>query len=141
VSRSALNEAIAELPYRLRERVDGYAAAVAAEAPAIFADAEVSYNQGLANKLVFIAGIKKLWAIVDADCRLLTTSLGLVEGYDVASLSVGSTTYSRGSSSYRELIDLRHALERLLLESGVMSLVWVHDLAALVRAIADEQTS
>jgi hypothetical protein len=139
LSRQALNEVLSELPYRLRERVDGYVGAVIAEAPSIFAEADAPMSKGLVDRLTFIAGVRKLWAIVDADAWLLTGAVRLVEGHDVSAISVGSTHYHRGSTTYETIITLRDTLQGQLIELGVMDYVQERSLVEVVRKLAGEQ--
>lgn len=48
------------LHYTLRDRIIGYVDSVALAIYDIFESANVKYNEGLADKLLFIAGLKKL---------------------------------------------------------------------------------
>jgi hypothetical protein len=137
MSREALRDVIAELPYGLRERIEGYVSTVAAESEAIFDEAQVPRTPHLYDALIFFAGIRKLWSIVDANYQLMTGSMDLIEGYDALGFSVGATRYSRGSDSYWTLRNLHTQLRALLLELDVMPLMQERSLAVVVERLAE----
>ena len=139
MSRAALNELIIELPYSLRERIDGYVASVVAESEAIFEEAGVPLTRDLLGGLIFFAGVRKLWAIVDSYYALMVNSLALVESHDIEVMMVGATRYSRHSETYTTIRQLRNQLESQLLELGIYSVLQERSLASLVRELADER--
>jgi hypothetical protein len=75
MSLALVHEFAQELPPRLRESVIGYARSVQDAIPDISRDAEIRQDQGLADQLVFLAGIKKLHAICSGTFWILDNSL------------------------------------------------------------------
>ena len=59
-----LEEALGGLPWILREQVLGYARSIEAALPDIFLNAGRRFDQAIANHVVLLLGIRKLYGIV-----------------------------------------------------------------------------
>jgi len=99
MSLELVEEFAQQLPFRLREDVIGYARSVQAAVPDIFREARMTLDQGLADQLVFVAGIKKLYAICSGTFWILDNSLHSLQQAQAYEIKVGSMRISRGSSS------------------------------------------
>lgn len=64
-----------QLPYNMREAVDGYASSVYAAGEEIFRNASISYDEQLLDKLVFFAGVRRIWTLVDTQYWIIDNSL------------------------------------------------------------------
>jgi hypothetical protein len=136
LSRAALVAMLEPLPYRLREQVIDYVAAVAEAAPEIFADAEIEQSPELRDQLIFVAGIRKLWALVDGQFELVSDSLTLLGQSDVERIRIGSIPIDRQSELFTALRTLRNGLQRTLIEQQIFDIVRADSLASAVRALA-----
>jgi hypothetical protein len=114
VSRQALREIVAPLPWTMREQIEDYVRTVAEAAPAIFDEADLPLTPGDLDRFLYAAGIRKLWNLVESQYVLLSSALGLVEPYGVEQIDVGRRSFSRASETYTEIRELRNGLYRQL---------------------------
>jgi hypothetical protein len=96
VSRGAFLELIDDLPFRIRDNLEGYVLSIEQAAPEIFTAAGVDFTTELRDQLVFMAGVRKMWLLVDSQYQVLSRSLLVLEANQVALLQVGGTTYGSG---------------------------------------------
>jgi hypothetical protein len=123
LSRRQLREAIEDYPYAMRERVLDYALRVEESAQAIFSDVgHENPTQGEIDQLVFVAGLRKLWSMVEFQFRTLQ-SVVTADQYGVAGLRAGGVVYRRDSSDYLAVRDLRDDLWSILRQGGMLELV------------------
>lgn len=137
MSKAALNEILRPLPWALREHVDEYIRAVVELAPGLFEEAEVPMTSRAYDHFIFLAGIRKLWHLVDAQYVLLDGALSLVQGHGVERLTMGRTPYSRESESYLVLRRLRNEMYRELVRLQIYPLVNAESLAELAHHVSD----
>jgi hypothetical protein len=135
---SALNETISALPWALRDQVETYTRSVDDAVPEIFAEAEIELTPARRDQIIFIAGVRKLWHLVDAQYELLTSSLSLVRGYGVGELQTGGRTYSQESASLDALRGLRNGLYAELIRLEVFNLVNTASLGDVAVRLADD---
>jgi hypothetical protein len=128
-----------ELPVALREDVLGYARSVRDALPDIFREAHVPQDQRLGDELVFLAGIKKLYAICSGTFWILDTSLQSLEQTETYEVRLGSTTVSRGSPEWKRLHDLLSDLETVLVAQGLDKMVHMTSYADILRRLRDER--
>ena len=69
----------AELPYRLRDEIEGYVKAVDAAAADIAQGSDVELTESLRDQFLFVVGIRRLWAIIDGSHWLATDASALFE--------------------------------------------------------------
>lgn len=126
MSLQALAYAIEPLPLALAEQVLGYARSVQEVANEIFLDAQLEPSDEAIQLLIFIAGIKKLFAIVDSNYWVMDNAGEILRrSYDSDRILVGASDLSRHGQYYDELLTIRIKLEELLSECGLMEYVEV----------------
>jgi hypothetical protein len=101
----------------LRESILGYARTIEEAAPAIFESAGISYREALSDQLVLVAGIGKLWALVNAQARILDSTIEILGRR--TRLRVGSAVYGRGTDDFRSVVGLRDDFIRFLRLNGL----------------------
>lgn len=109
-----LRDMIDELPRSLREQVDSYALFVQEAGPEVFRSLDVDPTPTQVDTLVFLAGLRRLWGLVDSQAWLLDNSLHLLARHDIKEIRVHSAVYSRNAQSYRRLKELRDDMMREL---------------------------
>ena len=138
MSIHALSKAIEDLPYALSEQVLSYARSLELAAPAILKDAGVRPNRELTNTLVFIAGLRKLFSIVDSNYWLVdNTGAILASQQDQYSVRVGGTDLSRGGTYHHSLTTVRSELIQLLAEHQLIQYVRNMPYVEIVRELAN----
>lgn len=138
MSIHALSETIDELPYNLSQQVLSYARALEIAAPEIFKDAGVKPNPELTNTLVFIAGLRKLFSIVDANYWVVeNTGAILASQQEQYSVRVGSTDISRGGTYHQSLNTVRSELTKILAEHQLLQYVDNVPYVEILRELAD----
>ena len=124
MSIHALSEAIDDLPYALSEQVLSYARALEVAAPEIFRDADVKPNRELTNTLVFIAGLRKLFSIVDSNYWVVDNAGAILANQqDQYSVRVGSTDLSCGGTYHQSLNTIRRELTDILTKHQLIQYV------------------
>jgi len=125
MSLELVQEFAQQLPFRLREDVVGYARSVQAAVPDIFREAGITLDQRLAGQLVFVAGIKKLYAICSGTFWILDNSLHSLQHTQTYEVKIGSMRISRESREYEQLRDLLNDLDNTLAEQRLGEIVHV----------------
>ena len=128
-----------ELPPRLREDVIGYARSVQSALPEIFQDAGVAEAPDLRDQLVFIAGVKKLYAICTSAFWILDNSLRSLQRAEIQQVRLGGVVVARGSREWIQLRDAVMAIETLLQDQRIGP--WVHtpSYSAILTELANER--
>ena len=128
-----------ELPPRLREDVIGYARSVQSALPEIFQDAGVAEARDLRDQLVFIAGVKKLYAICTSAFWILDNSLRSLQRAEIQQVRLGGVVVARGSREWIQLRDAVMAIETLLQDQRIGP--WVHtpSYSAILTELANER--
>ena len=101
MSLLALRNTVVDLPRSIADQVLGYAESVERELPNIFENAGKQFDHTLADELVFVAGVRKLHAIVASSYWTLDNSATLLAGISVDNIRVGELDYSRGGELYK----------------------------------------
>jgi len=112
-----------ELPWRLRQDVEGYVQSVSAAAPEIFSEVRVRFTDELNEQFLFAVGMKRLWALVNGSYWLLDNSLTLGERNEVTSYQVGSAYQRRGGDLHVALRTLRNDLHAYFAEHELDDIV------------------
>jgi hypothetical protein len=139
MSIERIREFAEELPPALREDVLGYARSARDGLPEIFREAHVPQDKRLGDDLVFLAGIKKLYAICSGMFSILDTSLQLLQKTDTYEVRLGSTTVSRNSPELKRLHDLLSDLEAVLAAQGLDTMVRMTSYADIPRRLRNER--
>lgn len=124
------------MPFRLREQVIDYVASVADAIPEIFSDAGIEFSAELRDDLLFLAGIRKIWTLVNGQFELVNGALTLLAESDVRRMRIGSMPLDRQSDLYRSLKTLRDGLQRTFIELGIFDTVRAESLTAMLLKIA-----
>lgn len=94
----------------MRESILGYARTIEEAAPEIFKSAGIGYSEALSDQLILVAGIGKLWAQVNAQARILDSTIDILGRR--TRLRVGSAVYGRGTYDFRSVVGLRNDFMR-----------------------------
>ena len=111
---------VAKLPRSLADQVIGYAESVERALPEIFTEARRRRTAGLANQVIFIAGLRKLHWLAASSYWTLDNSGKLLQAMDVTRIQIGKADVYRGSETYTELHALLVDLEQLLTERHLL---------------------
>jgi hypothetical protein len=98
-----LQRAFGELPYALREQVYGYARSVGESSREIAIDANIEWSPELHDRLVFFAGVRKLYGICASSFWAVDNAGAFMRRNDVNTVRVGGTNYSRGAEIHTGL--------------------------------------
>lgn len=138
MSIRALADALAELPYGLTAQVLSYARSLEVAADDIFTDAGVPFTRELADKLVFISGLRKLLSIVDSNYWVIDNAGAILERQQgQLSIRVGGADLSRGSDYHQALAAIRRDLMDLLAHHNMLDLVQAVPYVDVVRELAN----
>lgn len=111
------------LPPPLRAQVLGYAAAVEEASKDIANQAGVAWTPAFAEKLAFLAGVKRLFDIVASAHWSLKNSSELLTMGGAPRITIAGKDYSRDSEIYRDIGKLLLDLETVLIQQGVMEAI------------------
>jgi len=136
MSRQAFGDLIDALPFGLRDQLDGYVAAVESVADDIIREAGLDPSQAIRDQLVFAAGVRRLWAMVDGQWAVLDTSLRFLRENRVSRMRVGSAVYGSDSRDFVDVQRLRRQLSEELEQLELHDAVLVDDLSELARWVA-----
>jgi hypothetical protein len=139
MSLQLVQELAEQLPARLRDDVVGYARSVQSAVPDIFREANLAQDQSLADQLVFLAGIKKLYAICSGTFWILDSSLQSLQNAEAYEVKIGSMRISRGSREWRQLHDLLNDLDTILVEQRLDEMVDSTSYPEILRRLRDER--
>jgi hypothetical protein len=103
MSIDRLQLAVQSLPYNLREQVLGYARSVDAAAPDIAREARIDLSPLIRDQLVFLAGLRKFYAICASSYWAVDNASAFLQLQDVGAIRVGRTDYSRGGELHTGL--------------------------------------
>ena len=138
MSKAKVEELIEELPNSIKEQVLSYVKSVDDASIEIFKSSGIKYSKKLSDQLIFIAGIKKVFSMVDSIYWLIENSNSMLERNDMNSIRIGSTDLSRESQFYRELSNLRNELVEVLNENNLSDLISERQYGNILKALANE---
>ena len=137
MSRRQLRELMEEFPASIQERVLDYALRVEEAALDIFENVgRRQLAQSEVDDLVFLAGIRKLWAMIDFQYRTFQAVV-TAEEYGLAGLRAGPSIYARGSPDLVAVSLLREDLRRTLMDFGIFQVIQVRNLSDLARRVIE----
>ena len=134
-SLDAVKEFAEELPYRFREDVISYARSVRDAVPDIFKEAQYPLNEDLAEQIIFIAGVKKLYSIFTAHFWTISNSLFMLERSEVHSVRIGSRLIYKSSDDYFALSELVRHLDHLLSEHRMLEFIHQQSYPEILKAL------
>jgi hypothetical protein len=138
MSLQRLQMTVSPLPSSLREQVLGYARGLQAALPDISRDAGVAITAPVADQVVFIAGIKKLYTLCSSSFWAIDNAGVLLAREGSAEVRVGRTFYSRQATFHQELRTLLGDFEAVLVRQGIHDAVVTESYAELVRRLSRE---
>lgn len=131
----SLKKLTQELSYALRIELEEYVESIDPVLPVIFAEAQVEETLENVNAFLFAAGVRRLWALVDSQFRILESALTLAARNGLGAFQFGSTIYSRSSPAYFEIKSLREALRGRLQSAGLSSILQARTLAEMLHML------
>ncbi|MGB2711293.1 MAG: hypothetical protein WBC33_07235 [Conexibacter sp.] len=114
----SLRRILAPLPYRLREEVGGYVDAVASSSDDIYREASVDRTEVPLDAFLTLAGVWRLWSLVESQDWLIDNSLAISSAHGIAAVRFGARSLRRGEGEAVEVRRLRAQLTRLLARHG-----------------------
>jgi hypothetical protein len=138
MSLDLLSEMLETLPFTLRDQIEGYAQSIDEVTEEIFRDARVEFSEELGDRLVFVAGIRRLWTITNSHYSILDNSLALIAEHDVQGFAVGSRLFTRQSAEFAEIRQLRDDLFRRLQQLGLEQYVLARTLRDVLLMLRGE---
>ena len=131
MSMHAVADIAQDLPRPIAAEVLGYARSVQSALPEIFQDAGISEDRELGDRLVLIAGFKKIRSLISSQFWTLDSSLHLMREADVAAVRIGSLEISRGSDYHRRLQEAVRELDQILADADVTELLEIRSYSEL----------
>src|SRR5262245_54722120 len=123
MSMRALSEIAETLPRPISEDVIGYARSVQSALPEIFREARIPDDPNLGDRVVLLAGLKKLESILSSHFWTLDNSLRLMEEAKVRSVRIGQKEISRGSDYHQGLYEAIRELEEVFAKEDLSELL------------------
>lgn len=116
-------ELVETLPWAIREQIIAYVSAVNGAVPEIAREAKVELSARLRDDIIIIAAAKKLHAILATDRWAIDRMLTYLGTYDVATVTLGAQTISRGEREYIEAEEMLRELTAFFEASGVAEFI------------------
>ncbi len=118
-----VEDLVSELPYALRNQVAGYARSVQVAAPTILVEAGLDVTPNRVDQLTFLAGVRRLEAIVGSSYWTLYNANRLLTETGGGVPVVGRTEYSTTAPIYRRLRALYNELQQIIENQGLRTLL------------------
>jgi len=135
MSLRILRTAVDGLPQALQRRVLDYGAYINEIAPEIFEEAAVTLpTQREVDELVFIAGMRKLWSLVEFQNNTIN-AITSAAAYGFAGITARGTVLTRGSNEVIAVNAMEAELRSLFEASDLMPLIRLRSLRAVARHI------
>ena len=141
MSMNSLTRAIAGMPSGMADTVVSYARSVEIALPEIFRDAKRKYRKDVADQIVFLAGVKKLFSILDSTYWMLDNSSAILERQEINAIKVGSSDLSRNGEDYYLIKNLRKSLVEILSEQRIYHLISERSYSNIIEQLIDERRS
>lgn len=119
MSLDALRQVASNLPIVLRDQVNDYAVFVHEVSESIFSEMGIQPTAKQIDDFIFLAGIHRLWTLIDSQYWILDNSLTLLEQHEVHSIRIHSNVYEKRSDAYLRLKSLRTDLSKQLENLGI----------------------
>ena len=125
----------AELPYRLRNEIEGYVKTVDAAAADIAQGSGVELTESLRDQFLFVVGIRRLWATIDSSQWLATGASAIFERTEAPRVKAGSLFLGPGAEFSQDLrmlgarlfdiLDEQELTEPIVMRHVSEVMVWV----------------
>jgi hypothetical protein len=139
MSMDAIERLLGGFPAALRDPVLGYAVSVKGALPEIFREARIDPDPVLEDQVVFIAGIRKLHAMVSSTFWTLNKALRQLGTRDIPSVRIGARGYSLDSVEYRRIEALYDSLRTRLEEENLLRFMRGISYAAVLQTLDNER--
>ena len=139
MSIQAIEKLVGGFPAALRDPVLGYALSVKGALPDIFREARIEPDPEIADQVVFIAGVRKLYAMVSSTFWTLNKALRQLNTRDVPAVRIGGRAYSLDSIEYRRIEALYDSLRTRLEEEEILRFMRTISYANLVQTLDNER--
>lgn len=130
---------MAEFPQNLRDPVIGYARSVRAALPDIFREADLSLDPVVGDEIVFIAGVRKLYALVSSTFWTLHKALSNLDARNITRVRIGGRGYAFDSPEYQRLRVLYDSFRTLLDDEDLLRFMSGVNYATVLRIVANER--
>lgn len=133
-------ELLGELPSTLREQVANFMAFADEAAEAIYESLGLEPSVQTLNDFVALAGIWRLWRMIDAPFQLAQAAVRLLNTTSAREFELGASLYSAQSEPVRILSSLRSGLEAALVQAELSSIPGqrsLRDVALFAYSVAD----
>jgi hypothetical protein len=135
----AIQELISDLPWRMRESVEGYVDAVGDALPQIQQDAGVQLSETEFAQFLFIVAIRRIWAAVNAQYWIIGDTLTAAKGHGLSGFQVGRDAFGWDTPATQEAVALRQELHALLVEQQIAPMVEASSLADVLRLMRERR--
>jgi hypothetical protein len=105
---------LSDLPFAMRNAIEGYVDAVDAVLEEIARDANVDLTSDIREQFLFIVAVRRIWTIVNGQYWILRTSANIAQERDIDGFQLGHERIGRDSAVNRRVTELRTSLHALL---------------------------
>lgn len=131
---------LGELPYDIREKLDSYLESVRAASSEVLSEANLPDTRRNRDALLMAASVRWIWRSVDGQEWLVGNALRTLNSsaedtWSTNGFQVGSAHFSRSSSDYGDLVELKRAMSKFLLRNGVSQVADAPTLSAAVAVL------
>lgn len=123
MASALIGDLVAELPWAMRNAVEGYVDAVTNALPEIQRDAGISLADDKLDTFLFIVAIRRIWAAINSQYWIINDSVAVAQSRDLAGFKVGRDVFSKNSQAMLESIGLRIAFERMITQLDINDVV------------------
>jgi len=120
--------------------VIGYAESVSRSISDIFRDCDVQFDPTIADEVVFLSGIRKLYSIISSSYWTLDNSGALLERLGTGLILAGAADLSRGGDLYKDVGKLLRALDEALLATDSYKYMKLSPRELVVELATDERS-
>ena len=139
MANQLVRDLVAELPWRLRESVEGYVDTVAGSLPDIEKDAGVKLPGDKIELFLFIVAVRRVWAAVNSQYWIIQDTVTIARSRDLDGFQAGRDRYALGSDAMLESLELRKELEAVIAKVEIEALVTARRLADVVYQMSSEK--
>jgi hypothetical protein len=129
---------VGELPWAMRDSVEGYVDAVAAALPELERESGGKLPRQRVDEFLFIVAVRRIWDAVNAQYWIIDNSVTIARRRDLAGFQAGRDKFSKDSDAFAESRELRDQLVELMRRLEIESLVTDYSLADVLRDMRRE---
>lgn len=111
---ASLESVTSQLPFTLRQDIEGYARTLQDAETDIYRDADVSLKEVPSERFLLVTVVWRLYSQVEGQRWVVQNSLEVASEYSASGISAGRFRYSRGSEDVSEIRELHTSFERWL---------------------------